>query len=70
MLVLPLLAFLLVAFFLPIGDMLFRGVDNRIVGSVLPRTAIAIQDWNPEGAELPGERVIEALVVDTRTASK
>ena len=70
MLVLPLLAFLLVAFFLPIGDMLFRGVDNRIVGSVLPRTAIAIQDWNPEGAELPGEGVFEALVLDTRTASK
>ena len=70
MLVLPLLAFLLVAFFLPIGDMLFRSVDNRIVGSVLPRTAIAIQDWNPDGAELPGEGVFEALVLDTRTASK
>ena len=70
LLVAPLLGFLSIAFLLPIGDMLFRGVDNRIVGSILPRTAIAIQDWNPAGAELPGEDVFEALVLDMRTASK
>ena len=68
LLVVPLLGFLLVAFLLPIGDMLFRGVDNRIVASVLPGTAAAIQDWNPDGAELPDDAVFEALVLDIRTA--
>lgn len=70
LLVTPLLGFLLVAFLLPIGDMLFRGVDNRIVASVLPRTAVAVQDWNPDGADLPDERVFEALVHDMQAAFK
>lgn len=70
MLVVPLLAFLVVAFVLPICEMLFRSVDNRIVESILPRTAVSIQDWNPGGAELPGEPVFEALVLDIHAASK
>ena len=69
-LVLPLLGFLLVAFLLPIGDMLFRSVDNKIVASILPRTAVAIQDWDPDGTELPGEAVFEAIVLDMRTAAE
>ena len=70
LLVLPLLGFLLVAFLLPIGDMLFRSVDNRIVGSILPRTALAIQGWDADGTELPGEAVFEALVRDMQAAAK
>ena len=69
-LVLPLLAFVLVFFLFPIGHMLFRSVDNRIVGSVLPRTAVAIQDWDPDRAKLPDEAVFEALVRDIQTAFK
>ncbi len=70
LLVLPLLAFLLVAFLLPIGYMLFRSVDNRIVPSIFPRTAAAIQDWNPAGNWLPGEAAFEALVRDIQQAFK
>ncbi|MYF08982.1 MAG: ABC transporter permease [Rhodospirillaceae bacterium] len=66
LLVVPLLAFIAVAFVLPIGDMLFRSVDNRIVESILPRTAVAIQDWNPNGTELPDEAVFEALTLDIK----
>ena len=66
LLVVPLLAFIAVAFVLPIGDMLFRSVDNRIVASILPRTAVAIQDWNPNGTELPDEAVFEALTLDIK----
>ena len=68
MLVLPLLAFVLIFFLFPIGHMLFRSVDNRIVGSVLPRTAASIQDWDPDRERLPGEVVFEALVRDVKTA--
>jgi len=67
LLVVPLFAFILVAFVLPIGDMLFRSVDNRIVASILPRTAVAIQDWNPDSTKLPDEAVFAALVFDIKT---
>ena len=68
LLVLPLLAFVLVFFLFPIVHMLFRSVDNRIVASVLPRTVVSIQDWDPDRMGLPGEAVFEALVRDIQTA--
>ena len=68
MLVLPLLAFLTVTFVLPILDMLYRSVDNRIVESVLPQTTIAIQAWDANSMELPGESIFEALVLDVQAA--
>ena len=67
LLVLPLLAFVLVFFLFPIGHMLVRSVDNRIVASVLPRTIVAIQDWDPDRTGLPDEAVFEALVHDLQT---
>ncbi len=69
-LVTPLFAFLVLAFLLPIGDMLFRGVDNRIVESILPRTVVSIQDWDPDHSELPDEAVFKALVLDIQAAFK
>ena len=68
MLVLPLLAFLTVTFVLPILDILYRSVDNRIVESVLPQTTIAIQAWDTNSTELPDESVFEALVLDIQAA--
>ncbi len=68
MLVLPLLAFLTVTFVLPILDMLYRSVDNRIVASVLPQTTVAIQAWDSKSTELPGEPVFEALILDIQAA--
>ena len=63
-LVLPLFAFLLITFLVPIGDMLFRSVENQLVGRVLHRTVAALADWDPASGELPGEPVFEALVAD------
>ena len=68
MLVLPLLAFLTVTFVLPILDMLYRSVDNRIVESVLPQTTVAIQAWDANSTELPDEPIFEALVLDVQAA--
>ena len=68
LLVLPLLAFLTVTFVLPILDMLYRSVDNRIVASILPHTTVAIQTWDSKSTELPGEPVFEALVLDIQAA--
>ncbi len=70
MLIAPLLLFVLVTFIAPIGDMLFRSVENRIVSETLPRTVIALQDWEYESGEAPGEAVFAALAEDLREAVK
>ena len=70
LLVVPILAFLLVAFVFPVIDMLFRSVDNQIVSSVLPRTSLAIHSWDPASEELPPEFVFEALVLDIQESFK
>ena len=70
MLVVPILAFLMVAFVMPVADMLFRSVDNQIVSSVLPRTTMAIQSWDPASETLPEDFVFEAIVLDIQESFK
>ncbi len=65
----PLLAFLLVAFVIPIGDMLLRSVDNRIVPETLPRTTQMLGHWDARAGDLPPEPVFEALYVDLQEAA-
>ena len=60
----PLFAFLLITFIMPIGDMLFRSIDNTVVPEYLPRTVVAIEEWNPSETDLPAEPVWEAIVAD------
>jgi putative spermidine/putrescine transport system permease protein len=64
LLVLPLLAFVVFSFLLPIGDMLLRSVENDIVGDTLPRTVESLDDWDPASGELPGEPAFAALHAD------
>ena len=60
----------MITFVFPVIDMLFRSVDNQIVSSVLPRTTLAIQSWDPGSEELPPEFVYEALVLDIQESFK
>ncbi|MFG1497486.1 ABC transporter permease [Saccharospirillum sp. HFRX-1] len=62
LLVAPLLLFLLIAFVMPILDMLKRSVDNPEVNTQLVRTAAMLEDW--DGESVPDEAVFEALVQD------
>jgi putative spermidine/putrescine transport system permease protein len=64
MLIAPLLIFVLVTFVAPIIDMLFRSVENQIVGDTLPRTVVALQDYDATQDELPGDAVFEAAYYD------
>jgi putative spermidine/putrescine transport system permease protein len=68
MLIAPLLIFVLVTFILPIGDMLFRAVENDIVPNTLPATISALDDWDPATSELPGEPAFAALHEDLTVA--
>ena len=70
MLIAPLLIFVLVTFIAPIADMLFRSVENQIVRDTLPRTVVALKDWNPDGEEIPGEPVFQALNLDFQIAAE
>ncbi|MEO0370598.1 MAG: ABC transporter permease [Pseudomonadota bacterium] len=63
-LIAPLLLFVLVSFVMPIGQMLFKSVENDIVADTIPRTVVALQDWDAASGELPGEPVYEAFVAD------
>ncbi len=62
LLVAPLLAFLLTVFIFPIGQMMWRSVDNPQVVNALPRTLEALRGW--DGQELPEEPVFAALHAD------
>ncbi|SKA63554.1 ABC transporter permease [Enterovibrio nigricans] len=68
LLVAPLLAFLLVAFVLPIVDMLQRSVENPEVSTYLPKTTVALESW--DGQALPDEQVYAALVEDLQIGAK
>ena len=70
LLVAPLFLFILVTFFIPILSMLFRSVENQIVGEVLPKTVVAIQQWDERSGELPPEEVYAALADDLLVASE
>ena len=52
-LIAPLLVFVLVTFLAPIGDMLFRSVENQIVADTLPRTVDALANWDPSSDQPP-----------------
>ena len=64
LLVAPLFLFLFFTFLVPIGDMLFRSVENQIVADVLKKTVPLLQEWDETSGELPGEEVYAALYED------
>ena len=68
LLIAPLLLFILLTFIWPIGQMLFRSVENQIVSDVLPRTVVAVADWDASTGEAPGDPVFEALAQDMMVA--
>ena len=68
MLIAPLLIFVLVAFILPIGDMLYRSVENDIVSETLPRTVVALEEWDASSGEAPDETVFIAFAQDAADA--
>lgn len=70
LLIAPLLLFILITFILPIGDMLYRSVDNRIVTDILPRTVVALENWDATSDELPGEDVYAAMAADLKAAAE
>ena len=64
LLVAPLLLFLIITYIFPIGSMLTRSIDDKMVTNMLPKTFKAMETW--DGKELPPEEVFEAFYIDFR----
>ena len=52
LLVLPLLLFIIVTFVVPIGDMLLRSVDDKMVTQMLPKTFKAMENWDGQSCQM------------------
>ncbi|KUP94732.1 ABC transporter permease [Tritonibacter horizontis] len=70
MLIAPLLIFILLTFILPIADMLFRSVENRIVADTLSETVVTLEEWDAMSGDAPGEAVYESLYYDLFVAAE
>lgn len=61
-LVAPLFLFLVITYLFPIGDMLFRSIDDRMITSMLPNVYKSMEQW--DGKELPEEPIYAAIYED------
>ena len=68
LLVAPLFLFILIIYIFPIGDMLFRSVDDRMITKMLPKTFVAMDKW--DGKDLPEEPVYKGLYEDLSLLKK
>jgi putative spermidine/putrescine transport system permease protein len=62
LLVVPLLAFIVVSFLMPVGTLLWRGVSSPTFATHMPRTTAALAEW--DGEAVPGEAAFAALAAD------
>jgi len=68
MLVGPPLLFLLFLFIIPIGNMLTRSVDDKLINQVLPSTFEAFEAWDKVSE--PDESMFAAVYTDMKNADK
>jgi len=62
LLVVPLLLFLIITYIAPIGELLTRSVDDKMITNMLPKTFKAMENW--DGKELPSEEVFASFLSD------
>ena len=68
LLVAPLLAFVVFAFFAPVATMLHRSVHNPTVVELIPGTLELLQGWSGEGT--PGEAVLTSMAIDLKRLAR
>ncbi len=65
-LITPLFLVMLIFYFIPIGLMLYKSIDNSQMRETLPQTADVLKNWSGEG--LPDEAAYAAMVADMKIA--
>jgi putative spermidine/putrescine transport system permease protein len=68
LLVAPPLLFLVFLFIIPIGNMLTRSIDDKLINQVLPNTFEAFEAWDKVSE--PDESMFEAFYTDLKAAEK
>ena len=66
----PLLVFVMITFIVPIASMLFRSVENEIVGNTLPYTVQALAEWDADQSDVPSEATFQAMFFDMFLAAE
>lgn len=66
LLVMPLFLFISITFLAPVGEMLFRSVDNSFVHDTLENTRAALAEWDASANELPPAAAFAALLRDAK----
>ena len=66
LLVLPLLAFILITFLVPIGDMLSRSIDDRQINTVFPKTFEVYKKWDQQ--DLPSEELYATMFFEVKNS--
>ena len=66
LLVLPLLAFILVTFLVPIADMLTRSIDDRQINTVFPKTFEVYKKWDRK--DLPSEELYATMFFEVKNS--
>ncbi len=70
LLILPLFAFVVVTFIVPIGVMMTRSVENPLLTTYFPKTVAALADWDGSGAPTPPAQLYEVFAEEMARASK
>ncbi len=70
LLISPLLIFVMLTFVLPIGNMLFRSVQNDVVSNIMPHTVFALENWQAKRGQLPEDSAFKAAFYDLFAAAK
>ncbi|MBL4829305.1 MAG: ABC transporter permease [Aliivibrio sp.] len=65
MLTLPMLAFIMVTFVVPIAEMLYRSIDNPLIAKNLPNTVKSLSQWDQQS--LPAKESYEVLAKELIT---
>lgn len=68
LLIMPLFAFLLVSFLLPIGSLLIKSFNDPTLPTELPETSRLLRDWDPSAGSLPGEEVFSSFAAELAAA--
>lgn len=64
LLILPLFAFLVVCFLLPIGSLLIKSFKDPTVPTELPNVAPLLRDWDPAAGLVPSEEIFATFAKD------
>ncbi len=70
LLVMPLFLFICLTFLAPVGEMLFRSVDNTFIHGALSETRKALAGWDADSEELPPSEAFAALIEDAKRGAK